>query len=191
MPYTQTPGRGNNPKTGDGLPVGLTSGSAANATIDPKKKPVANTEIEKTTDYTRNQKKTVASIENSKGVYGETTKNATTGMQEANSYTKKYVKGKNEYQGDRVIDTKTGKVEQTSSTFSGSSNKRGMSGYYDKAQAKTKNDLYEGYKKDSTMTMNSRNKFANYTNIRTGAKQDLTESDKQNLIQFGLAKKVN
>ena len=30
MPYIQTPGRGNNPKTGDGLPTGLNSGSTAN-----------------------------------------------------------------------------------------------------------------------------------------------------------------
>ena len=191
MPYTPTPGRGNGPKTGANLPTSLNSGSTANTSIDPKKKPVANTEIEKTVDYTRNQKKTVTAIENSKGVYGDTTKNPATGMQEANAYTKRYVKGKNEHQGDRVIDTKTGKVEQTSSTFSGSSNQRGLTGYYDKAQAKTKADLYEGYKNDSIMKMNSRNKFANYTNIRTGAKQDLNEADKKDLIQFGLAKKVN
>jgi len=37
MPYTQTPGRGNNPKTGPGLPASLNSGSTANTSIDPKK----------------------------------------------------------------------------------------------------------------------------------------------------------
>jgi hypothetical protein len=35
MPYTQTPGRGNFDKTGNGLPGTLNSGSAANTSIDP------------------------------------------------------------------------------------------------------------------------------------------------------------
>ena len=39
MAYTQTPGRGNKAKTGDGLPTILNSGSTANTAIDP---PVKN-----------------------------------------------------------------------------------------------------------------------------------------------------
>ena len=49
MAYIQTPGRGNFDKTGNGLPTGLNSGSAANTTIDP---PVKN--LNSTSTSTKN-----------------------------------------------------------------------------------------------------------------------------------------
>jgi hypothetical protein len=43
MAYTQIPGRGNNPKTGDKLPTGLNSGSTASRLIDPPVKKLSST----------------------------------------------------------------------------------------------------------------------------------------------------
>lgn len=187
MAYTQTPGRGNSLKTGAGLPTSLNNGSTANTSIDSKKKPVANTEIEKTSDYTRSQKSIKEGIGKNKGKFGDTTLNQTTGLQEADTYEPRYVKGKGNTP-DQVVSK--GKVIRKSVAV-GMETKTNPAYYnYRSNKSQTKEDLYAGYKADSTATMRSRNKSANYVNIRTGAKQDLTESDKQNLMQFGLAKKV-
>ena len=48
MAYTQTPGRGNFDKTGNGLPGVLNSGSAANTSIDPPNKKAQLSEKAKT-----------------------------------------------------------------------------------------------------------------------------------------------
>ena len=57
MPYTQTPGRGNKPKTGDGLPPSLNIGTAGNPNgYNPATSPLPNTVnkggYEKTLDTT-------------------------------------------------------------------------------------------------------------------------------------------
>lgn len=57
MPYTQTPGRGNKPKTGNGLPSSLNSGAVGNPNgYNPATSPLPNTVnkggYEKTLDTT-------------------------------------------------------------------------------------------------------------------------------------------
>jgi hypothetical protein len=176
MAYTPTPGRGNGPKTGAGLPTSLNSGSAA------------NTEIEKTSNYTKSQKSIKEGISNNKGKFGATTLNETTGSQEADAYEPRYVKGK----GDTPDQVVSGGKVIRKSVVAGMENKTNPAYYnYRNNKSQTKEDLYAGYKADSTANMSSRNRSANYVNIRTGAKQDLNEADKKDLMQFGLAKKVN
>ena len=48
--------------------------------------------------------------------------------------------------------------------------------------------LYREYKKDSTDTMDRRNRNANFRNINTGAKKDLSASDKKILANLGKIK---
>lgn len=61
MPYTQTPGRGNGPKTGGGLPTSLNSGSTANTTIDP---PVKNLTSARTSTKSGNTTTTTSDYSN-------------------------------------------------------------------------------------------------------------------------------
>lgn len=61
MAYTQTPGRGNFDKTGNGLPGVLNSGSAANTSIDP---PVKNLTSARTSTKSGNTTTTTSDYSN-------------------------------------------------------------------------------------------------------------------------------
>jgi len=82
-------------------------------TTGPGSKPKDSTNIEKTTDYSRNQKSIAAGISNNKGKFGGTTKNPKTGVQESDAYVPKYVKGKGNT-ADQVVSN--GKVIRKSVT---------------------------------------------------------------------------
>ena len=58
-----------------------------------------------------------------------------------------------------------------------------------KVANKGNEQLYREYKRDSTNTMNMRNKNANFYNVQTGTKKNLTSSDKKILVNLGKAKK--
>jgi len=156
-------------------------------TTGPGSKPKDSTNIEKTTDYSRSQKSIAAGISNNKGKFGGTTKNPKTGVQESDAYVPKYVKGKGNTP-DQVVSN--GKVIRKSVTAEMKEKTNPAYYNYRSGKPQTKEDLYTGYKADSTATMSGRNKSANYVNIRTGAKQNLTEADKKELIGRGLAKKT-
>lgn len=58
-----------------------------------------------------------------------------------------------------------------------------------KVANKGNEQLYREYKRDSTNTMNMRNKNANFYNVQTGTKKNLTSSDKKILVNLKKAKK--
>jgi hypothetical protein len=53
---------------------------------------------------------------------------------------------------------------------------------------KSRENLRREYVKDSTDTMDRRNKNANYYNVTSGSKKNLTDADKKGLISLGKAK---
>jgi hypothetical protein len=57
-----------------------------------------------------------------------------------------------------------------------------------KVANKGNEQLYREYKRDSTNTMNMRNKNANFYNVQTGAKKNMTNSDKKILVDLKKAK---
>lgn len=139
MAYTQAPGRGNKPKTGNGLPSALLQKKqedieiADNETLDK-----AFTSMNRT-DFSGS------------GVTG----NAKTGEFKANPFETTYVKGKNKYLPDFTI--KDNKPVQRSSTSNTSTENISTYDYNNKNKPKSSAQLYSGFKNDSTMTMNRRN----------------------------------
>ena len=102
--------------------------------------------------------------------------NQTTGVASARPYEKRYIKGKpGSY--DRIADGSNKVVGQAKSA------KKNNPG--------SNEDLYRQYKKDSTSTMNSRNRNADFYNLTSGNKKVMTEEDKKTLIKLGKAVKVN
>ena len=183
-PFKMKPGRGNMPKTGKGIPPVLMSGSPMYQET-PKKgnKSVPNTEIELTMDYDRG-KRLMAEARKAPGKIQDLRKtqgievDAATGAAKSAKYEKKYVQG-GRGQKDRIIggDGKVIAEAKATNFFKGEKNK----------------DLYKEFQRDSTNTMNSRNRNEMHYNITGGAKSTnkANEKEKELLIKLGKAKKTN
>lgn len=95
----------------------------------------------------------------------------TKGVATAESYPKKFIPASKNRSNASIVDG-SGKTIKTSIPGS----------------QKSRDDLYASFKSDSTSTMQSRNKNANYRNITTGNKKILTDEDKKTLVKTGRAK---
>lgn len=181
-PFKMKPGRGNMPKTGNGIPPTLMSCSPMKQEL-PKKGKKPSTEIELTMDYDKGKRlmaearKAPGKIEDLRKTQGINVDPAT-GVATSAKYEKKYVPG-GKGQKDRIIggDGKVVAEAKTTNFFKGEKNK----------------DLYKEFQKDSTNTMNSRNRNTMHYNITGGAKStnNATEAEKQLLVRLGKAKKTN
>jgi hypothetical protein len=169
MAYTQNPGRGNNPKTGHGIPA-------------PFKQ-----EIELTTDYERGKKRRtkaiaeggkdyLSGISNVEGI----TVDPSSGFATANPYERTFLPGSN--QG--------GKRTRAMITSGGKKVKEAAEGAAPTPRANT--ELYREYKQDSTARMQSRNRNAKLYNITGGSKDPnlADEEEKKMLIGLGRATPV-
>jgi hypothetical protein len=184
MAYKQSPGRQMMPKTGRGISPVLMSGTPMCQEIPKKgKKQTPSAEIELTMDYDRG-KKLMAEARKAPGKIQDLRKtqgievDAATGAAKSAKYEKKYVQG-GRGQKDRIIggDGKVVAEAKTTNFFKGEKNK----------------DLYKEFQRDSTNTMNSRNRNTMQYNITSGAKStnNATEAEKQLLVRLGKAKKTN
>jgi hypothetical protein len=97
--------------------------------------------------------------------------NVSEGKATVKPYEKKFVPASKE-RGDASIVDGGGKTIKTS--ISGSQ--------------KSREDLRREYVKDSTDTMQRREKNANYYNVTSGSKKNLTAADKKDLLKLGKAK---
>jgi len=89
------------------------------------------------------------------------------GVAKAKPYEKKFVAA-NEKRSNSIVVDGGGKTIKTSTPGSQSS----------------RENLRREYVKDSTDTMDRRNKNANYYNVTSGSKKDLTDADKKGLISL-------
>ena len=95
------------------------------------------------------------------------------GTSSAKPYEKKFVPADAKRTRASIVDS-SGKTVKTATSKSG---------------VKTGNErLYREFKRDSTDTMNRRNKEANFRNVNTGAKKNLTASDLKTLKDLGKIK---
>ena len=100
--------------------------------------------------------------------------NVSKGSATAKPYEKKFIKSDNARTSAMIVDSSGSKVK-TATTNKGSDYGNKM--------------LYREYQRDSTDTMNRRNKNANFYNVQTGTKKNLTNSDKKILVDLKKAKK--
>lgn len=101
------------------------------------------------------------------------TGNAKTGEFSANPFETIYVKSQNPYQLDYTIskDPKKGTDIQKATRSTVDTN-QSLAHYWNKNIAKSEKQLYSGFKKDSTMTMNNRNAEANKLRLQFKQTQD-------------------
>lgn len=136
-------------------------------------------ETAKGIEYTKKfseSKKTIESNEK-KGVTPKGL-NVSKGLATSKPYEKKFLAGKAE-SSNKKIPTDSKRTKAIIVDGKGKSVKVANKG---------NEQLYREYKRDSTNTMNMRNKNANFYNVQTGAKKNLTNSDKKILVDL---KKAN
>jgi hypothetical protein len=95
------------------------------------------------------------------------------GVATAMPYNKKFIKG-GKFQNAKIVSEDGKKVKVAPNT----------------GDRRTQNEsLYNEYKKDSTMTMNSRNRNANFYNVTGGGKspESFSEADKEMMVRLGKA----
>lgn len=105
--------------------------------------------------------------------------NVSKGSATAKPYEKKFLAGRAE-SGNKKIPTDPKRTKAIIVDGKGKSIKVANKG---------NEQLYREYKRDSTNTMNMRNKNANFYNVQTGTKKNLTSSDKKTLVNLKKAKK--
>ena len=161
MAYKQNAGRGMMPKTGRGLSPTLMSGSPMKQTSDPE---YTKTGYDKLKNIKKNlkDKEGRASIEKVQGVIID----PATGKASAKPYEKSYSAGKSGQQ-DRVM-TGDKKIAKSSST------KKGIDF--------GKKELRKEFVRDSTDTMNRRNRNANAINVSAGNKGTLSQEDLDSML---------
>lgn len=96
------------------------------------------------------------------------------GTSSAKPYEKKFVPADKKRTNAMIVDGK-GKVVKTADSKVGS--------------RAANEKLYREYKRDSTDTMNRRNRNANFRDVNTGKKENLTASDLKTLKDLGKIKK--
>lgn len=97
--------------------------------------------------------------------------NVSNGKATVKPYEKKFVPASDKRGNASIVDG-GGKTIKTSTTGS----------------KKSREDLEKTYKKDSTDTMQRREKNANYYNVTSGSKKNLTDADKRDLLKLGKAR---
>lgn len=93
------------------------------------------------------------------------------GVAKAKPYEKKFIPASDKRSNASIVD---GGGKTTKTSISGSK--------------KSREDLRTSFVKDSTDTMDRRNKNANYYNITSGSKKVLTDAEKKALVKQGKAK---
>ena len=93
--------------------------------------------------------------------------NVKDGAATAKPYEKKFIPASDKRSDASIVDG-GGKTIKTSATGS----------------QKSREDLRTSFVKDSTDTMSRRNKNANYYNVTSGSKKNLSDADKKSLIQL-------
>jgi hypothetical protein len=170
MAYTQSPGRGDSPKTGSGIP------DTFRQDTDPPK-------IELTKKFTEGvetlKKNRASDAKSTKGANSQGIEiNPNTGEAKAKPYEKRFIKG-----GDGT--------NRSYSMIVGGDNK-----VVAQANSPVRNNpnsnekLYSRYVKDSTSTMNQRNANAHFHNLTAGLIENRSEMDNETLIKLGKAVKV-
>ena len=96
---------------------------------------------------------------------------SSSGTATAKPYEKKFIPADNKRTRAMVVDSKGGKVKES----------KGVT-------RKANEQLYREYKKDSTDTMDRRNRNANFRNVNTGVKKELSSSDRKMLANLGKIK---
>jgi len=168
MAYTQSPGRGNSPKTGNGLPDTFRQDTDPPAKVELTKK---FTEGAETLKKNRATDAKATQGANSQGI----TINPSTGEASAKPYEKKLVKG----------GAGTGR---SYSMIVGGDNK-----VVAQANSPVRNNpgsnerLQSQYTKDSTYTMNQRNANAHFHNLTAGLIENRSEMDNETLVKLGKA----
>lgn len=163
MAYKQRQGRGNMPKTGRNISPALMSNS-----------PMKQTEGHELTEKgAKSRKKALESIpevnsneNNSQGIVVD----PQTGITYAKPFEKKYIGGRAE-SSDKSIPT--GKRENAM-IIDGSGR---MVKSADRAKGKSNEALYKEFQKDSTATMDARNRNARFFNLQTGKAKNVTEAE--------------
>lgn len=97
--------------------------------------------------------------------------NTKDGVAKAKPYEKKFIPASDKRSNASVVDG-AGKTIKTSTSGS----------------EKSREDLRRSYVKDSTDTMDRRNKNADYFNVTSGSKKNLSSSDKKSLVSLGKGK---
>lgn len=167
--FKMTPGRGNFNKTGHGLPSPLRMDG------DPI---TEKTEVEKTKAFSKNQAGMAKAASTNAKAIGDIQGiaiNAPTGEAKAKGYEKSLKSGaelglKNSPK-DMFITDSAGKIVK-------------------RAEARNPEaveKLKKEYEKNKTYTETARSKNANYYNVTSGAKKDLTPADKAALVKSGKA----
>jgi hypothetical protein len=169
MAYTQNPGRGNSAKTGHGVPTPFKQEIELTTDYERGKKRLAKARAEGGKNYTS----AISSIE---GI----TVDPASGLSTVNPYEKKFLPGSN--QG--------GKRTRAMITSGDKKVKEAAEGAAPTPRANT--ELYREYKRDSTNTMQSRNRNAKLYNITSGSKNpNLADAEeKKMLIGLGRATPV-
>ena len=157
MAYIQRPGGPAKQKTGNGMPSALLQ------------------QKEEVLDIPDNEtlKKAFTSMNRTDFSGSGVTGNAKTGEFSANPFETTYVKSQNPYQLDYTIskDPKKGTDIQKATRSTVDTN-QSLADYWNKNIAKSEKQLYSGFKKDSTMTMNNRNAEANKLRLQFKQTQD-------------------
>jgi hypothetical protein len=163
MAYTQSPGRGNNSKTGHGIPTPFKQEIELTSEYDKGKKTMADARKKGGKNYSN----AIASIE---GINVDVASGAAT----AKPYEKTFRPGEGQKGG--------GSRSRASIISGGKTVKESGAGLFKESNEK----LYKEYKADSTSTMNSRNKNAAQYNITGGAKspENADARDKDTLIKL-------
>ena len=161
MAYIQSPGSPAKQKTGNGLPSSLLQ----------QKQEVLDIPDNETLN------KAFTSMNRTDFSGSGVTGNAKTGEFSANPFETTYVKSKNPYQPDYTIskDPKKGTDIQKAIRSNANTTNQSLADYKNKNIAKSSAQLYSGFKKDSTMTMNDRNEEVKKLQLQFKQTQDYTK----------------
>lgn len=95
------------------------------------------------------------------------------GTATAKPYEKKFIPATSKRTNAIIVDSKGKKVKEASTAV---------------GSRRSNNQLYMEYKRDSTNTMDRRNRIANLRNISVGSKRELNASDRKTLSTLGKIK---
>jgi hypothetical protein len=121
-------------------------------------------------EYTKKYSDSKKKIEKTPAVSG--IKVSTTGTATAKPYEKKFIPADSKRTRAIIVDGKGSKVKES----------KGVT-------RRSNEELYREYKRDSTDTMNRRNRNANFRNISTGKKDNLSAADLKTLKNLDKIKK--
>ena len=159
-PFKMKPGRGNMPKTGNGIPPTLMCGSPMKQESDPEYTKTGYDKVTKIRENLKN-KNSRSNMEKQQGVSID----PATGKASAKPYEKSYSPGKKGQQ-DAIVSGDKKTVKSSSIT---------------KGVDFGKKELRKEFVRDSTDTMNRRTRNANAINVSAGKKKNLSKADLESM----------